>query len=321
MNRKEHKSIYMRLYKGFRRSIIVLNVIFLALNLTACGSLEKAKELADTASKKIDEKMEEKEEEDNAKYTKILEEKADYYGIDAEGVEISQGGGYVKVPIDTIRSYEDIEDKIVFFRRWLRFAYAELGRQYFVGFFDSEHPEIMYMGFSDQDYGYTSEYYWNDRDIVRQNRLDYYVIGIEKVTHFPAEEFTEITGIDEAKLDEIRHKFHENYPSSKGVEINKEDHDIAFIPGDTINHLEKFVIGDKSCIIEPGTYIVDLPDYWGVLHVTDADDNTKYRLDPYYRDGRMDEMYEYSAIPAQITLEKGDIVYMSNGPYTFDRVD
>jgi hypothetical protein len=30
-------------------------------------------------------------------------------------------------------------------------------------------------------------------------------------------------------------------------------------------------------------------------------------------------MYEYSALPAQVSLEKGDIVYMTNGLSTFER--
>ena len=313
----------MRLNKRTRRSIIFVTVLFLTLGLTSCSAFDKVKDMGDSAKEKIGEKLEEKKEENNEKVQRLVEEKADFYGIDPEGVEVSSGGTYVSVPVDTIHSYDDIEDQIVFNRKWLRFAYAEIDNQYNVGFFDAEHPEVRYSGFSDQDFGYNSEYYWSDMDIVRKYvyRIDEFVRGIEKVTHVPAEEFTEITGIDEEKRKEISKEFYENYPSSKDVEINKEDYDIAFIPGDTINHCEKFVIGEKDCVIQPGTYTVDLPDYWGLIHVTDTDDNFKYRLDSYYKDGRVDEMYEYLALPAQITLEKGDIVYITNGLSTFEKVD
>ena len=311
----------MRIKKIIRRSISYVTLLFLIFALTSCGSLKKAKEIADNAKEKYDEKVQENEEEKNENCIKILEEKADYYGIDSEGVEVSEGGTYLKVPIDTIHSYEEIEERIVFTRNWLRFAYAELGNRYYVGFIDADHPEVMYTGFSNQDFGYPSEYYWSDMDIVREYvyGIDEFVKGIEKVTHVPAEKFTEITGIDEEKQKEIITEFYKNYPSTKDIEINKEDYDIAFVPGDTINHLEKFVIGEKNCVIEPGTYIVDMPNNGGLIHVTDADDNTKYRLDPFYRDGHIDGMYEYSALPAELSLEKGDIVYITNGLSTFER--
>ena len=65
-------------------------------------------------------------------------------------------------------SYDEIEERIVFTRNWLRFAYKELGNRYYVGFIDADHPEVMYTGFSDQDSGYTSEYYWSDMYIVKK---------------------------------------------------------------------------------------------------------------------------------------------------------
>ncbi len=80
--------------------------IFFVLGITSCGSLDKAKEMADTAKEKINEKVQEKKEEDNENCIKVLEEKADDYGIDPEGVEITSGGTYVKVPGDTINHLE-----------------------------------------------------------------------------------------------------------------------------------------------------------------------------------------------------------------------
>ena len=53
----------MRLNKRIRRSIIFVTVLFLTLGLTSCGTFDKAKDMADTAKEKFDEKVEEKKEE------------------------------------------------------------------------------------------------------------------------------------------------------------------------------------------------------------------------------------------------------------------
>ena len=43
-----------------KRIIIFVTVLFLTLGLTSCGTFDKAKDMADTAKEKFDEKVEEK---------------------------------------------------------------------------------------------------------------------------------------------------------------------------------------------------------------------------------------------------------------------
>ena len=69
----------MRIKKIIRNSISYVTLLFLIFGLTSCGSLEKAKEMADNAKEKYDEKVQENEEEKNENCIKNLEEKADYY--------------------------------------------------------------------------------------------------------------------------------------------------------------------------------------------------------------------------------------------------
>ena len=88
----------------------------------------------------------------------------------------------------------------------------------------------------------------------------------------------------------------------------------------TINHRERFVIGEKDCPIGAGTYTVDFPNKRGVIHVTDAEGNFKYRIDGYYRDGHSDSLYEYTPLPAKMELAKGDVFYIINCNATLDRV-
>ena len=57
------------------------------------------------------------------------------------------------------------------------------------------------------------------------------------------------------------------------------------------------------------------------LAITDSEGNIKYRFDGDYRDGHSDALYEYSPLPAKITLNDGDILYTTNCASTFDRVD
>jgi|GEM_PF-5719160 len=113
----------------------------------------------------------------------------------------------------------------------------------------------------------------------------------------------------------------ESYSSFKEEIPDKNDHYYAFIPGDTMMHFEKFIIGDEDCPIEAGKYSIDLPGFHGIIHVTDPEDNTIIRMDAYYRDGYVDEMYDYAALPAEVELKEGDIMYMTNAISTFDKID
>ena len=53
----------MRIKKIIRISISYVTLLFLIFALTSCGSLKKAKEIADNAKEKYDEKVQENEEE------------------------------------------------------------------------------------------------------------------------------------------------------------------------------------------------------------------------------------------------------------------
>ena len=286
-------------------SLIMSSAVF----MTSCGLVS---EFNDKVYEKYDEK-----------YQELVDDHAEDYDIDPDGVEVSQGGQYFRVPIDTIYSYDDLDEYIILYRKWLRFANEEFKTQYYVGFFDKDHPDIWYGGFSNQDHGYDGEYYWADRDILLNTveRIAGYTKTDDKYSDMTPEEFYEITGLDEDDGDEFRDIYYENYPSRKDVEIDEDDYYYVFIPGDTINHREKFVIGDKDCEIEPGTYYVDLPNSRGVIHITDDDGDFKYRLDASYRDGHYDDLYEYSELPAKVKLKKGDIMYITNCTATFEEAD
>ena len=260
----------------------------------------------------------------DAKYQKLVDEKAPDYGIDPEDVVVMSGGTYFKVSIDTIHSYEEMEDQIGYFRRWLRFANTELqGKRYDVGFYDRNEPEIWYGGFCNQDYGFDSEYYWTDEDVLNGlvNRIENSASFEEEYTNLTPERFYEVTGIDEEAADAIRHRFHTTYQSREETVPDKDEHTYTFIPGDNINHYEKFVIGEDDCPIDAGVYILDMTGRWGLIHVTDSDDNTKCRVDVFYKDGHTDELYNYSVLPTEIELDEGDIIYMKNCISTFDRIN
>ena len=293
--------------KSILRSITVILILSFIMTAASSCSIFKSRE--------------ERIEEGNEKYQKIVDEKASKYGIDPDGVIVEEGGEYFKVPMEPVTSVEEMDDLIVNFRKWLRFAYNEFGSRYDVGFYDSEHSEVLYCGFSNQDFGYPSEYYWSDRNVLYPYilRVHSYVNGNkdDKVT---SEEFFEFTGIDEEIEQELWDWFHETFYSRPSFTPDKNDHDITFIPGENIEHLEKFVIGDEDCEIDPGTYLIDVPDRYGLIHITDEDGNDKCRLYCNYRDGRTDGMYEYSALPAEVELEEGDIIYITNCVATFDEI-
>lgn len=267
-------------------------------------------------------------QKDNARRDKemqdLIDEIGEDYGIDPDDVEVMEGGTYFKVYIDTIRTYEDIEEYGFNVRRWLRLAYAEFGNRHSVQFYDRDYPNVWYGGFSDHN-GVTSEYQWSDQETMRSIIFRIHDMatgdGEEKYSKITTDEYYEISGIDEELEEEYRHRFNETFHSSKPVEIDKDDHYYAFIPGDTINYCKTFVIGDDDCPIEPGTYEVDLPDSYGIIHITDDDDDTKYRMDAFYRDGHSDEFYDYEMLPAVVKLKKGDIMYITNCKATFDPVE
>ena len=259
----------------------------------------------------------------NRNVMKLIEDKAELYGIDPEGVTVEEGGEYIKVPMDVMLSLDEVPDYIAYFRKWLRFAYGELERRYFVGFFDREHKDIMLSGFSDQDGPGPSEYYWGDREIMEKyrTRLDLLTIPNNKEGHYTPEQIYDMTGIDKGVAEEFRKWIEKTYYAGQPNKPDKNEHDITFIPGDNIRHYEKFIIGDDKCVIRPGRYILDLPDKYGLIHITDPDGNDKYRIDARYREGHQDPVYVYEALPLEVELSEGDIIYTQNCCSTFDEVD
>lgn len=293
--------------KFVKRSVVFLLMTGLIGSFAACSLFKRSPEDI---------------EKDNAKYQQILEEKAAQYGIDPTGVEVSAGGQYFKVLVEPIKSTDKMGEQIVMLRRWLRFAYAELGKRYDIGFYDKNHPDIYYYGFSDQDHGYRSEYLWNDRDLaMRYLSTNDGLLGPKyKKNKISAEEFTELTGIDEEIAEDFKNWFFANFYTQTEIVPDKSEHDITFIPGDTIEHYEIFEIGSDKCPMKPGEYLVDMTGRWGVIHITDKDGNTKYRMDAEYPDGHSDSLYEYEAFPATVELNEGDMVYMTNSISTFDLI-
>ena len=294
--------------KLIKRMLVLIMVTGLLLSVTACSFLVRSPEDI---------------EKDNAKYQQILEEKASQYDIDPNGVEVSQGGQYFKIPLDPIKSTDQMDEQMVLLRKWLRFAYAELGNRYDLGFYDRNNPDIYYFGFSDQDQGYKTEYLWTDRYLAMRyvTKLDQYTNpGNEKNKKTP-EEFYELTGIDADIAKEFHEWYYSTFYTQKEIVPDKSEHDITFIPGDTIEHYEIFEIGSDKSVIKPGVYFVDMPGRWGVIHITDKDGNTKYRMDAEYPEGHSDSMYKYESFPAIVELNEGDLVYMTNCISTFDSAE
>ncbi|MBO4450670.1 MAG: hypothetical protein J5777_08780 [Clostridiales bacterium] len=289
-------------------SLLILPAM--VISMSGCSFISKG-------LKAIDDKYAERIE-------KILNEKADEYGISAEGVEVLQGGQSFKVPVGAPNTLDKIKDLVITHRRWQRFTYCECkNMQFSVSFYDKDHPEIWYGGFSDQDQGFDAELYFDDYTIFDNytSRLHLYTSPSYKKAKWTPEQFEEMTGISTELAEEYRNWFRETFPSSgKDIKPDKSSHDITFIPGDTIMHREKFVIGDEKCPIPAGTYTVDLPNKRGIIHVTDSEGTIKYRIDARYRSGHTDVLYEYSPIPTQMTLNEGDIIYMTNCTSTFDKV-
>ena len=298
--------------RSMRNKLISLFTIYiiagLVLSITACSLFTRSPEQIEKANK---EAME------------MLEDKADQYGLDTDGVEVLEGGTYFKVLIDPPKTVDDMEDYIVMVRRWIRFGYGELGRRYSIVFYDKDMTDLWYCSISDQDFGYPNEYLWSDYYIVEPyiSKIGLYSSPTYKKNPTTPEEFYEITGIDSAIAEELRSWNSSTFIVEIGTEIDKDDHDIAFIPGDTIMHYEVFHIGDEDCVIDPGTYTVDMTERNGIIHITDADGNFKYRLYEPYSDGKTYGLYEYSALPATVEIDEGDIVYMTNTTAVFDLVN
>ena len=257
------------------------------------------------------------------KYEKVLQEKAGEYGIDPDAAEVMQGAQYFKVYVDSPNSIEKLQELVITYRRWLRFGCCELKHlEFSMSFYDKEHKGIFYGGFTDKYTGYNAEYYYDDKLIAMNfvNNIDCFTSPDYKKNKQTPEEFYKMTGINKELSNQFREWFSENYPNDKQVKPDKSEHDITFIPGDTINHRERFVIGEKDCPIEAGTYTVEFPNKRGIIHVTDAEGNFKYRIDGYYRDGHSDSLYEYAPLPAKMELAKGDVFYIINCDATLDRV-
>lgn len=284
----------------------------LGMGLASCKAVSKGLKMIDDS--------------ENERFSKILTEKAADYGIDADSCEVMQGGQYYKVLVGTPDTLDKLKDLAILHRKWQRFCYGECkGREFSVTFYDKEHPEIYYGGFSDQDHGYNAELYFSDYYIYMKfvDQIHLWTLPDKngnKKSKVTPEEFTEKTGISSETSEEYRKWFHEQFPSRKYERPDPAEHDITFIPGDTINHREKFFIGDEKCPISEGTYTIDIYDKHGIIHITDSEGNVKYRFDGDYREGHTDALYEYTALPAKITLAEGDIFYTTNCASSLDRV-
>ena len=296
----------------FNRITAVLLFACLAFQVTSCSFISKGLKAYD--------------EKENERFTGILNEKASDYGIDASSAEVMQGGQYFKVLVGTPDTLDKIKDLAILHRKWQRFCYAECkNRKFAVTFYDKDHQEITYVGFSDQDNGYNAELYFSDYNIFSKfvDRIYFYSRpgNNNKKVKFTPEEFYEMTGISGEMAEEFWKWKNATFRAEKKTVPDKSEHDIAFIPGDTIMHREKFVIGDEKCPIPAGTYTLDISHKHGVIHITDSDGNIKYRFDSDYKEGHSDALYEYTPLPAKIVLNDGDIFYTTNCGSTLDRVE
>jgi hypothetical protein len=261
---------------------------------------------------------------EDGKIQNILNEKASEYGIDASSAEVMEGGQYFKVLVESPNSLDKIKDLAVLHRKWKRFCYTECkNRKFSVTFYDKDHQDITYGGFSDQDNGYDEELYFSDYSIFMSfiDHIYLYTSPTNKKAKWTPEEFYEMTGISREMAEEFWKWKNKTFRAEKKVVPDKSEHDIAFIPGDTIMHREKFVIGDEKCPIPAGTYTLDITQTHSVIHITDSDGNIKYRFDSDYKEGHSDALYEYTALPARIVLNEGDIFYMTNCCATLDKVE
>ena len=293
-----------------KRITAVLLFACLAFQATSCSLVSKG--------------LKKHYEIEDGKIQNILNEKASEYGIDASSAEVMEGGQYFKVLVESPNSLDKIKDLAVLHRKWKRFCYTECkNRKFSVTFYDKDHQDITYGGFSDQDNGYDEELYFSDYNIFMSfiDHIYLYTSPTNKKAKWTPEEFYEMTGISREMAEEFWKWKNKTFRAEKKVVPDKSEHDIAFIPGDTIMHREKFVIGDEKCPIPAGTYTLDITQTHSVIHITDSDGNVKYRFDSDYKEGHSDALYEYTALPARIVLNEGDIFYMTNCCATLDRVE
>ena len=294
----------------FKRITAVLLFACLAFQATSCSLVSKG--------------LKKHYEIEDGKIQNILNEKASEYGIDASSAEVMEGGQYFKVLVESPNSLDKIKDLAVLHRKWKRFCYTECkNRKFSVTFYDKDHQDITYGGFSDQDNGYDEELYFSDYNIFMSfiDHIYLYTSPTNKKAKWTPEEFYEMTGISREMAEEFWKWKNKTFRAEKKVVPDKSEHDIAFIPGDTIMHREKFVIGDEKCPIPAGTYTLDITQTHSVIHITDSDGNVKYRFDSDYKEGHSDALYEYTALPARIVLADGDIFYITNCCATLDRVE
>lgn len=293
-----------------KRITAVLLFACLAFQATSCSLVSK--------------RLKKHYEIEDGKIQNILNEKASEYGIDASSAEVMEGGQYFKVLVESPNSLDKIKDLAILHRRWKRFCYSECkNRKFSVTFYDKDHQEITYGGFSDQDHGFDAELYFSDYSIFMSfiDHIYLYTSPTNKKAKWTPEEFYEMTGISREMAEEFWKWKNKTFRAEKKVVPDKSEHDIAFIPGDTIMHREKFVIGDEKCPIPAGTYTLDITQTHSVIHITDSDGNIKYRFDSDYKEGHSDALYEYTALPARIVLADGDIFYITNCCATLDRVE
>lgn len=293
-----------------KRITAVLLFACLAFQATSCSLVSKG--------------LKKHYEIEDGKIQNILNEKASEYGIDASSAEVMEGGQYFKVLVESPNSLDKIKDLVILHRKWQKFTYAECkNKKFSVTFYDREHQDISYGGFSDQDQGFDAEVYFADYHIFLKfiSNIRLYTSPTNKKAKWTPEEFYEMTGISTEMAEEFSSWFSETFNSRKDEKPDPAEHDITFIPGDTIMHREKFVIGDEKCPIPAGTYTLDVTQKHGIIHITDSEGNFKYRFDGDYRDGHSDALYEYTSLPAKITLNNGDILYTTNCASTFDHVD
>ena len=296
---------------NFKKITAVLLLACLVFQVTSCSLVSKG--------------IKKHYEVEDERMQGILNEKASEYGIDASSAEVMEGGQYFKVLVETPDSLDKIKDLAMLHRKWQRFCYAECkNRKFSVTFYDKDHQEITYSGFSDQDNGYNAELYFSDYNIFSKfiDRIYFYSRpgnNKEKVKVTP-EEFYEMTGISGEMAEEFWKWKNATFRAEKKTVPDKSEHDIAFIPGDTIMHREKFVIGDEKCPIPAGTYTLDITEKHSVIHITDSDGNIKYRFDSDYKEGHSDALYEYTPLPAKMELAKDDVFYIINCNATLDRV-
>ena len=294
----------------FKRITAVLLFACLAFQVISCSLVSKG--------------LKKHYEIEDGKIQSILNEKASEYGIDASSAEVMEGGQYFKVLVESPNSLDKIKDLAVLHRKWKRFCYTECkNRKFSVTFYDKDHQDITYGGFSDQDNGYDEELYFSDYNIFMSfiDHIYLYTSPTNKKAKWTPEEFYEMTGISREMAEEFWKWKNKTFRAEKKVVPDKSEHDIAFIPGDTIMHREKFVIGDEKCPIPAGTYTLDITQTHSVIHITDSDGNVKYRFDSDYKEGHSDALYEYTALPARIVLADGDIFYITNCCATLDRVE